>query len=185
MRILVTNDDGIDATGLHVLTRAVAEIPGGHEVVVVAPDREFSGAGASVGTLHLMQPEVHRVCEHQLPADAVWRVLTNLDEYGEWNPQIPRASGAIQERRKIALRLALPGRPAMDLVATIEESSRALLSLRSHTGATPGRRRARQRPLAATMRCRRQDESWSRRGRSGRVRRTRRSPVCLRTSQRS
>lgn len=57
-RILVTNDDGIDSVGLHVLARAMR--PFG-EVVVVAPDREFSGAGAALGALHLIQPEVHRV----------------------------------------------------------------------------------------------------------------------------
>ena len=39
MRILVTNDDGIDSIGLHVLARAVCGLEGGHEVVVIAPDR--------------------------------------------------------------------------------------------------------------------------------------------------
>lgn len=58
MRILVTNDDGIDSQGLHVLARAVAKHG---EVVVAAPDREYSGAGAALGALHLMQPEIHRV----------------------------------------------------------------------------------------------------------------------------
>lgn len=58
MRILVTNDDGIDATGLHVLARRLQPLG---EVVVAAPDREYSGASASVGTLHLLQPEVRRV----------------------------------------------------------------------------------------------------------------------------
>lgn len=57
VRILVTNDDGIDSVGLHVLARAMK--PFG-EVVVAAPDREFSGAGAALGALHLIQPEVHR-----------------------------------------------------------------------------------------------------------------------------
>lgn len=56
MRILVTNDDGIDSTGLHVLARAL--VPVG-DVVVVAPDTEYSGFGAALGTLHTMQPEVH------------------------------------------------------------------------------------------------------------------------------
>jgi len=55
-RILVTNDDGIDSVGLHVLARAVADLG---EVTVVAPDQEFSGAGAAIGALHIMQPEVH------------------------------------------------------------------------------------------------------------------------------
>ncbi|MGA9277132.1 5'/3'-nucleotidase SurE [Ilumatobacter sp.] len=58
MRILVTNDDGIDSIGLHVLVRAICTLDGDHEVVVVAPDREFSGAGAALGALHLLQPEI-------------------------------------------------------------------------------------------------------------------------------
>ena len=57
MRILLTNDDGIDSVGLHVLARAMRKHG---EVVVAAPDREFSGAGAALGALHLIQPEVHR-----------------------------------------------------------------------------------------------------------------------------
>lgn len=56
MRIMVTNDDGISSVGLHHLARAMTRHG---EVVVVAPDREFSGAGAAVGAIHLMRPEVH------------------------------------------------------------------------------------------------------------------------------
>jgi 5'-nucleotidase len=56
-RILLTNDDGIDSVGLHLLARAMCAHG---DVVVVAPDREFSGAGAAVGAFHLIQPEVHR-----------------------------------------------------------------------------------------------------------------------------
>jgi len=69
VRILVTNDDGIDSTGLHALARAMCQHG---EVTVVAPDREYSGAGAALGALHLIQPEVHRVeCEG---VDAAWTV---------------------------------------------------------------------------------------------------------------
>lgn len=60
MRILVTNDDGIDSVGLHALAAAMCELHGDHEVVVVAPDSEYSGAGAAIGALHRIQPEVHR-----------------------------------------------------------------------------------------------------------------------------
>ena len=35
MRLLVTNDDGIHAPGIHALARAMART--GHEVVVAAP----------------------------------------------------------------------------------------------------------------------------------------------------
>ena len=55
MRILVTNDDGIDSVGLHVLAKAMTAHG---DVVVVAPNAEYSGAGASLGALHLIQPEV-------------------------------------------------------------------------------------------------------------------------------
>jgi 5'-nucleotidase len=52
----VTNDDGIDSVGLHVLARAMRAHG---EVIVAAPDREFSGSGASIGSLLEMTPEVH------------------------------------------------------------------------------------------------------------------------------
>ena len=53
MRILVTNDDGIDSLGLHALANAMR--PFG-EVTVVAPASEYSGAGASLGTLTFDEP---------------------------------------------------------------------------------------------------------------------------------
>ena len=64
MRILVTNDDGIDSEGLHVLARAMTEHG---SVTVVAPDDEYSGASASLGALHRIQPEVHQVRLDGLP----------------------------------------------------------------------------------------------------------------------
>ena len=59
MRILVTNDDGVGAPGLAALTRALLRwtkeltAAGGpsHEIVVVAPSSNFSGAGAAVGSV--------------------------------------------------------------------------------------------------------------------------------------
>ncbi len=50
MRILVTNDDGVTAPGLRVLAEALHHA--GHEVLVVAPDSDRSGAGAAIGALH-------------------------------------------------------------------------------------------------------------------------------------
>ncbi len=69
VRILVTNDDGIDSVGLHVL--ALAMRPFG-DVIVAAPDTEYSGAGCAVGALNVMRPEVHRVSLDGL--DEVWTV---------------------------------------------------------------------------------------------------------------
>ena len=59
MRILVTNDDGVSAPGLAALTRALlrwtkeSTASGGpsHEIVVVAPSSNYSGAGAAVGSV--------------------------------------------------------------------------------------------------------------------------------------
>lgn len=64
MRILVTNDDGIDSEGLHVLARAMTAHG---SVTVVAPDDEYSGAGASLGALQRIQPEVHEARLDGLP----------------------------------------------------------------------------------------------------------------------
>ena len=69
MRILVTNDDGIDSIGLHVLARAMRAHG---DVVVAAPDREYSGAGAALGALHLLQPETRR--QHVDGIDEAWSV---------------------------------------------------------------------------------------------------------------
>ena len=69
MRILVTNDDGIDSIGLHVLARAMR--PFG-EVVIVAPDEEYSGYGAAVGSLLTMKPEVRR--SHVDGIDEAWAI---------------------------------------------------------------------------------------------------------------
>jgi 5'-nucleotidase len=53
MRVLVANDDGLDAPGLHALAQATAAA--GHEVTVVAPDRDQSGLGAAL-TLDVGHP---------------------------------------------------------------------------------------------------------------------------------
>ena len=49
MRVLLTNDDGVLAPGLHAL--AVALAGAGHDVRVVAPTTERSGASAAIGYL--------------------------------------------------------------------------------------------------------------------------------------
>jgi 5'-nucleotidase len=50
MRILVTNDDGVDSPGIHAL--AAALVHDGHDVIVVAPTDDRSGAGAAIGKLY-------------------------------------------------------------------------------------------------------------------------------------
>jgi len=54
VRVLVTNDDGVEAEGVRALARAI--VHAGHEVVVVAPSGERSGSGAAIGRLHRSGP---------------------------------------------------------------------------------------------------------------------------------
>lgn len=53
MRILVTNDDGFAAPGLHALAAALRELS--DDVLLVAPLEERSGSGAAIGAIHLSQ----------------------------------------------------------------------------------------------------------------------------------
>jgi 5'-nucleotidase len=53
MRILVTNDDGIESSGLHALARSLEGA--GHDVLVVAPREDMSGVGAAIGRVRADQ----------------------------------------------------------------------------------------------------------------------------------
>ncbi len=61
MRLLVTNDDGIDSPGLHALANRMSDLG---EVIVFAPSGEYSGAGAAIGQLRAGIPEVHTIEAH-------------------------------------------------------------------------------------------------------------------------
>src|SRR5215469_10445123 len=80
-RILVTNDDGINAPGLKVLERIARKLS--RDVWVVAPELEQSGAGHS---LTLRRPlEVRRVRERRFavdgtPTDCVLIAVNHLIE---------------------------------------------------------------------------------------------------------
>ncbi len=58
MRIMITNDDGYAARGIRVLTAAIARwaeqssSSSPHEVIVLAPNTNFSGAAAAVGEVY-------------------------------------------------------------------------------------------------------------------------------------
>jgi len=54
MRILITNDDGIESPGIHALARFIEQA--GHEVVVVAPDFDASGTATSLGRISADTP---------------------------------------------------------------------------------------------------------------------------------
>jgi 5'-nucleotidase len=82
MRILVTNDDGVESAGIVALTAAL--VREGHDCMVVAPSSDRSGASAAIGPLHRLGPiplaevrwpelpDVRVVAIDQPPATAVY-----------------------------------------------------------------------------------------------------------------
>ncbi|MCB1005478.1 MAG: 5'/3'-nucleotidase SurE [Acidimicrobiales bacterium] len=61
MRVLVTNDDGVAAPGIHHLASALAAA--GHDLVVAAPQVDMSGSGAALGRLHVDEHIDVETCE--------------------------------------------------------------------------------------------------------------------------
>ena len=53
-RLVVTNDDGIESEGLHVLARYLEQ--SGNEVTIIAPDHNASGTGAALGHVSASHP---------------------------------------------------------------------------------------------------------------------------------
>jgi 5'-nucleotidase len=78
-RILVSNDDGIDAPGIKLLEQVARELS--PEVWVVAPELEQSGAGHSLTTrrpLRLIEAGAHRYVVDGTPTDCVLLALKRL-----------------------------------------------------------------------------------------------------------
>jgi 5'-nucleotidase len=76
--LLVTNDDGIDAPGLQALVAAVADLG---RVVVVAPDRERSGAGHALTLLRPLRVRPRGQDRYEVdgtPTDCVHLGVFNL-----------------------------------------------------------------------------------------------------------
>ena len=53
MKIMLCNDDGIHAEGINVLHEQLIKE---HEVFVIAPEKEMSGAGSSITTKRPLFP---------------------------------------------------------------------------------------------------------------------------------
>jgi len=120
MRIVLTNDDGIDAPGIDALREAVAWL--GASPVIVAPAAPHSGCGHRVTTDRPLQ--VHergpgrwavegtpadcvRIALAELAPDAAW-VLSGINDGGNLGADIHH-SGTVAAAREAALH----GRPAL------------------------------------------------------------------------
>lgn len=92
MRVLLTNDDGIEAEGLQALRRALLEVPG-MELAVVAPDGNRSATARSITTRRALWVEqvdfddgTHGFATDGTPVDCVR--LTQLGLIEEFQPEI-------------------------------------------------------------------------------------------------
>jgi len=82
MRVLVSNDDGVDAPGIGMLASVLREA--GHEVTVVAPDRDRSGASNSLTLdvpIRVRRLDHYTVSVAGTPTDCVHLALTGLLEH--------------------------------------------------------------------------------------------------------
>lgn len=78
MQLLVSNDDGCQAPGLRSLAAALRQH---HQVTVVAPDRNRSGASSSLTLLNPLRVHQHgddEFCVDGTPTDCVHLALTGL-----------------------------------------------------------------------------------------------------------
>lgn len=75
-------------------------------------------AGATLASAALDRPSATVREELVVPAtaEAVWRVLTDFDAYGEWNPYVTRAQGEVRLGATVRLRLE----PRPDETETVE-----------------------------------------------------------------
>jgi 5'-nucleotidase len=79
MRVLVSNDDGVDAPGIRILASGLREA--GHDVVVVAPDRDRSGASNSLTLdmpVRVIQNDANTWRVYGTPTDCVHVAITGM-----------------------------------------------------------------------------------------------------------
>jgi len=107
--ILVTNDDGITAPGLHMLVRFMRDLG---EVVVVAPDSPQSGMGHAI----------------TLDSTLYSKKVAMDQEYGESGFEAYSCSGTPADCVKLALQELLPRRPDL-CVSGINHGSNASINV--------------------------------------------------------
>ena len=63
--------------------------------------------------------------EHRLgipaPAPVIWKVLSDLEHWGDWCPIYPRAQGTIAFGERLTITEQLPGQASQELAATVAD----------------------------------------------------------------
>ena len=89
MRVLVSNDDGVDAPGIHALAKGLRDA--GHDVVMVAPDRDRSGASNSLtldAPIRVVRLDARTWKVYGTPTDCVHVAITGMLETLGLEPDI-------------------------------------------------------------------------------------------------
>lgn len=79
MRVLVSNDDGVDAPGIRILADQLRDA--GHDVALVAPDRDRSGASNSLtldGPIRVVRRDDCTWCVYGTPTDCVHVAIAGM-----------------------------------------------------------------------------------------------------------
>ena len=83
--------------------------------------------------------------EIKAPPEAVWKILTNLDNYKDWNPFIVSSKGKVKVGEKLVNRIAPPNGKAMTFkpIVTVVDENKAFewLGRAGITGIFDGRHR--------------------------------------------
>lgn len=81
MRVLVSNDDGVDAPGIRILAEGLRAA--GHDVLIVAPDRDRSGVSNALtldAPVRVVQVDAATWRVHGTPTDSVHVAITGMLE---------------------------------------------------------------------------------------------------------
>ena len=146
MRVLVTNDDGIDSPGLLALARAAQH--SGAEVVVVAPVDNRSGAAAAIGPIgrRLTGPNDPQqwvgIETHTIDAPPAAAVLAACSGEGFGAPPV---AVSLEPGKDAAWDIA--AHHAVDLLSRLCRAGRPAMALNLNVPAKPRRRH----PVAATL----------------------------------
>jgi 5'-nucleotidase len=156
VRLVITNDDGVDAPGIAALAEAASAFG---RVIVVAPLREWSGCGHRVTTHDPLRVEARgadryavdgtpgdcvRLALHALAPDADW-VLSGINAGGNLGADVVHSGtvaaareAVLHGRRAIAISHYLRRRMQPDWAAAAARATRVLARL-LHEGVPAGR----------------------------------------------
>lgn len=133
MKILLTNDDGIDAPGLAALAAALAA-ESGVELLVVAPDRQRSECSHSVTTATPLQLEPrgeNRWAVNGTPVDCVRVALTMLA------PDVAGVLAGVNDGANVGADIYMSGTAAAAREAAIRGVPAAAISHYRHPAVAP------------------------------------------------